>query len=156
MAKPRIAITATVTDCDIWLADWIAHHVQVADQLFIWLDNPDELAAAEALRADNVSILPGQQFTRPSRLTQILERQDANADAALQLSAMAGFDWLVHVDADELVVPLDPEVWATPAPQLTLTNHECVPVWASDHPLRDVTHFKVNGMHPFLLYGNGK
>lgn len=156
MSKPRLAITATVTDCDLWLEDWIAHHVQIFDQLFIWLDNPAELADVSGLRSDRVSILPGQQATSESKLTQILNRQDANADAALQLSALARMDWLVHLDADELFVPPDPALWDSPAEMFVFPNHECVPIWESQRPLQDVTRFKRNRVHPFMLYGNGK
>lgn len=156
MSKPRLAVTATVTDCETWLEDWLAHNMQIFDQAFVWVDDPAELAFARTFGSDRVSILPGQQIAHPSRLTRILARQDANADAALGFSAMAGIEWLVHLDVDELFVPSDSGLWDTDARQLVFRNHECVPVWDSARPIRTVTRFKQNGARAFMLYANGK
>ncbi|MFK7942929.1 MAG: glycosyltransferase family 2 protein [Paracoccaceae bacterium] len=156
MADARAAITVTMADCKTWLHDWIAHHMHVADHLFIWLDDPGEMAFAEKTTSDRVSILPGQQIDRDSRLTQTLARQDANTNSAIQMAAMAGFDWLLHVDADELFVPLSNDLWDSSAEQLIFPNHEAAPVWYADEPFVDVTRFRVNGRHRFLLYDNGK
>lgn len=155
MAK-RVAVTVTMADCETWLEDWIAHHLHVAERLFIWVDHPSEFAFAEQMASDRVSVLPGRQIDHASRLTQTLTRQDANTNAAIQMAAMAGINWLVHVDADELLVVLEERVWDSDVDQLVFPNHECIPVWQSKFPLRELTRFRVNGQHKFLLYDNGK
>lgn len=156
MTAKRVAITVTMADCGLWLTDWVAHHLHVAEQLFICVDDPAEMGLARQMASDRVSILPGQQIDHGSRLTQVLTRQDANANAVIQLAAMAGMDWLVHVDADELLVVHDTGVWGSDAGQLVFPNHESVPVWEASAPFRDITRFRVNGQHRFLLYDNGK
>lgn len=156
MAKSRVALTATVIDCELWLEDWIAHHLHVVDHLFIWADDPGELPVVSAFSSDRVSVMPGQQLEGPSRLTRVLKRQQANADAAIQFAAMAGFDWLVHLDLDELFVPLQQDWWAVDTDQTVFRNHEAVPVWESARPFREMTRFRRHGVHSFLLYENGK
>ena len=156
MATKRVAITVTMADCEVWLADWVAHHLHVAERLFIWVDDPAKLVFAEKMASDRVSVLPGHQVVHDSRLTQVLTRQDANTNAAIQMSAMAGIDWLVHVDADEALVVQDATVWDTDAGQLVFANHEAVPVWEADTPFRQIERFNVNGRHKFRLYDNGK
>ena len=156
MTRPRIALTGTVTDCEVWLADWLAHHLHVVDQIIVWIDDPAEMAFAESFASDRVTVLAGQQIAHASRLTQTLTRQNANTDAAIQMAAMTGNDWLVHLDADELFVPLSEDVWNTDAGQLVFPNHEAVPIWDAPRPLADMTRFRVNGRHRFLLYDNGK
>lgn len=146
----------TIRGCEPWLADWIAHHRQIFDQLLIWIDEPAEFAAAQALSEARVTILPGQRAEGTSRLTRVLISQMANAELACELCARDGIDWLLHIDADELFLEHDPSVWESPADRLVFANHECVPVWAAERPLQAVTHFKAHGRMPFLLYSNGK
>ena len=154
--RPKLAVTMTMAGCETWLADWIEHHRKIFDRLLIWIDDPDELVFARTFAEPQVLIALGDQGRARSRLTQTLTRQEMNTNFAVVLCARDGIDWLLHIDADELFIAPDPDLWTRDIGQLRFVNHECVPVWTAARPLVEIDRFKANGHPGFMLYSNGK
>jgi hypothetical protein len=82
----------------------------------------------------------------------VMARQTLNAEVALALALERGFDWLLHIDADELfyspgVAPAEHFARMTEAgvSRVKYLNHEAVPERASVRDyFREVTLFKIN------------
>lgn len=176
MAGATVAIVATVRDPGPTFRTWIAYHLQVVDRLYIFLDKPG--TGDEQLIPDHprVVAVAGEQRSALSGPNGVMQRQAANASRALALCARDGIDWLLHIDADELIwapeksfkaflADLDPEVSLA-----VFANHELVNRFedAGDF-FREMHLFKRNGhefpqghwMHArkyefFRLYQNGK
>jgi len=158
MTDPRnnSAVTATFDNVSFWLAGWIAHHKKYFRHIFIWVDDPGELAEARTFEDDRVSVNLGGQLSQPSQLTQLMRRLKVNTDRAIKLSLEMGLEWLLHIDSDELFVCNQPDPWKTKADELVFKNHECCPIWETGKPFRDVNFFKINGKLGFMMYSNGK
>jgi hypothetical protein len=126
--------------------------------LLVRIDDPFQVDRVRHLEGDQVVIDVGEQIGHPSRLTQTLLRQDANANAAVEECLRRGIEWLLDLDGDELFVPLDPGVWEQDLSigQLVFVNHEACAKWIVNNPFREISHFKQNGKIPFLLYQGGK
>ena len=155
--KNNNAVTATYDNVSIWLADWIAHHKRYFKHMFIWVDDPEELELAKSFEEERVSVNLGNQLSHESNSAQAMFRAEQNTTSAIELATKRGFDWLLHIDSDELFVCNNPNIWNNPMAGLQIfANHECCPVWSADSPLTQVKNFKINGKMDFLLYGNGK
>jgi hypothetical protein len=152
------AATVTVHDPGEIFHHWCAYHRSIFDLLLIRVDDPSQLDMVLHLQGDRVVIGVGEQIVHPSRLTQTLLRQAANASAAVDECVRRGIEWLLHLDGDELFVPQDANIWKQdPAiGQMIFVNHEACAKWTVDNPFREIRYFKRNGKIPFLLYQGGK
>jgi hypothetical protein len=152
------AATVTIHDPSECFDDWCAYHRRLFDLLLVKIDDPFQVDRVRHLKEDQVVIDVGEQIGHPSRLTQTLLRQDANANAAMGECLQRGIEWLLHLDGDELFVPLDPGVWEQDLSigQLVFVNHEACAKWIVNDPFREINHFKQNGKTPFILYQGGK
>ena len=156
MPSFKIALTATVIDLDDDFEDWCAYNLGHFDRMILWLDDHQAIDSPRIPRNGSVVALPGNQHSSPNRHTDLMRRQNANADAALRLCLEAGIEWLVHLDQDEILHLISDDLWDTDAGQITFLNHEVCPVWSAERMFRDCRHFRLNGRGPFRLYGNGK
>lgn len=165
-ANVSIAIATTVLHPPSTLPTWLDYHLRWVQHIVIYMDDPDERPEFERLCKDKpVTLLNGSrvepQMTPESRL---IRRQMANIRHAIGYLMERGYEWLLHIDLDELLYgPLvesrawagDPEVGL-----VTFTNNEALPVdFETSDPFRDCVFFWVNGIDRnanFLAYGNGK
>jgi hypothetical protein len=138
--------------------DWCAYHREHFDLIYVMVDDPSELEQAQRLCGTGMVVQLGAQIPRDSRLTQVLLRQDANANTAVDECLRRGIDWLLHLDGDELFLPQAPGVWDRDRSvgQMIFVNHEACAKWVAHNPFREIRHFKKNGRIPFLLYQGGK
>jgi hypothetical protein len=155
-----VAITTTARYLDHAFRDWCFHHLRLADVVYLWLDDPAELASPHLPRDPRIRAAPGAQTISGSTHGNMMVRQDENAKRALALCLREGIDWLVHLDSDELLdapsrAILDYAL-APPNGQVLFLNHEVCPQWSCVNPFRDCHHFKLNGKLGFNLYANGK
>ena len=102
--------TVTTLDCPVEvLTTWVSYHLNIGvDHMFLFFDNPEhpgissvaENARITPVRCDS-EYWPGGSAKR-ERLT-LHERQWFNANKALQWARERGFDWIAHIDSDELI-----------------------------------------------------
>jgi hypothetical protein len=176
VAEATIGVVATVRNPGPSFRTWIAHHLRHVDRLYIFLDKPgtgDEQWIPDDAR---VVALAGAQESSLTGQSGVMQRQAANVGRAIERCRRDGIEWLLHIDADELLWPphltvksflrdLDDDV-----SQVTFVNHEVVNQECADEDYFRALHlFKRNGyefppnhwIHSrklgfFHLYGNGK
>lgn len=156
----RVAITTTARYLDHTFSDWCIHHLQLADRIYLWLDDPAEISSPHLPRHPDIYAAAGAQSLHGSVHGNMMHRQDANANRTLSLCLTEKIDWLIHLDSDELLYPPDRaalhRILAPPNGQVTILNHEVCPHWSCVNPFRECHHFKLNGRADFNFYGNGK
>jgi hypothetical protein len=157
---PRVAVSTTARHLDHTFSDWCFYHLHLVDCIYLWLDDPAEISSPHLPRHTRIHAAPGAQFLHGSVHGNMMHRQDANANRALELCLQEKVDWLIHLDSDELLYPPDRAVLhralAPPNGQVTFLNHEVCPHWSCVNPFRECHHFKLNGQAAFNLYCNGK
>lgn len=159
----RIALVSTFAAAMAVLPRWVeAHRAIGIERFYLFVDNPKESQACEALALDGVrwihrdealqaewQRLPAWDYQK-AFCHQVYSRQCLNTDYAIGLAREEGMDWLLHIDLDEKI--------HLPAPWQNLgsyfeskaifdvvrfTNHEGVPEhWHIDNYLDEVTLFK--------------
>ena len=175
MKHPSIAIVTTVRDPGSSFRTWITYHRQIADKLYIFLDEPGPRDAALIPDAPGVNYLAGTQQSTMSGGNGVMERQIANVERAHPLCVADNIDWLVHIDGDELLWSPDGNVadfFAALSPEVatvSFVNHEVINTERTADNFKDLRFFKRNGGEDkfrqylsyrkysfFLFYGNGK
>jgi hypothetical protein len=165
-ANISIAIATTIIHPRPTLSAWLDYHLRWAQHIVIYMDDPDERPTFEYLCGDRpVMLLEGSRIEpRMTPESRLIRRQMANMRHAITHLMERGYNWLLHIDADELLYgPLvESRAW-TQDPKVglvTFTNHEALPVnFETSDPFRDCVYFWVNGVDHnvnFLAYGNGK
>ena len=153
--------TTTTLDCPTYvLLPWISYHLNIGiDHMFLFFDNPSHpgIAAVEnhpritVVRCDGV-YWPGGAAKR-EKLT-LHERQWYNANKALQWARERNFDWIVHIDSDELLyypgclhkafeaLPKTVEV-------VRFRVYEAIPEKLHyEHPFAEIRYFRVGPIRP--------
>ncbi len=165
---PSVAVAVTVRDLDAAAVTWVWRLIAAGvDRLYLYLDDPSEPTR------DLVAGLPGVvlvdsgpserkaygSLVLSSRLlphvaTEVMARQCLNAELALARAQSDGVDWLLHLDADELIedsdVPLKVALGELPkeVDVVSLWNDEAVPDGEQvDDPFAEVTLFRRNPRH---------
>ena len=155
-----VAITTMARNLDHMFRDWCSYHLQAVDRIFVWLDDPGEAHSPHLPVDARVHIRLGSQYRQGSVHGDFMIRQDKNAERSLSLCLQERFDWLIHLDVDELLYPAHRETLHRNLPasagHVTLLNHEVCPHWDCDNPFKDCNFFKLNGRSDFNLYSNGK
>ena len=193
----RAAIVTTLRDAAVTLGSFVAYHRAIgfahffllfddpADAMLDWARaQPDVTAIAhdgDLQRAWRGLALWNEAAAHVDR--EVMARQILNAEHAMNLARAMGFDWLLHIDSDELFYVPGGDAAAhfavlttTPADVAAYANFEAVPE-AEDTGdfFRNVTLFKMplsNAPSPevqalitragqrvdtfFHFYGNGK
>jgi len=159
----RIALVSTFAAALPVLSSWVeVHRALGVERFYLFIDNPRESAACEALALEGVRWIhrdealetewqrsPSWDYQKAFR-HQVYSRQCLNTDYAIRLAREEGMDWLLHIDLDEKI--------HLPAPWQSLnsyfeskavfdvvrfTNHEGVPEqWHVGNYLEEVTLFK--------------
>jgi len=153
--------TATTLDCKLdVLTAWISYHLAIGiDHMFIFFDDPShpgidmyqDHSAITAVRCD-ADYWPGGQRKR-ERLT-LHERQWYNANKALEWARERGFDWIIHIDSDELLYyPGDLRSALESLPDrievVRFRVYEAIPeALHCDHPFASIRYFRVGPLRP--------
>lgn len=113
---PNIAIVTTLRNAGRMLDSFIAYHLAVGfSHIFLFFDDPTDpdlprmrahpaitaVAHDEALREAWKS-LSQYEAQRAFIDCEVMARQVLNAELAMGLARARGFDWLLHIDSDEL------------------------------------------------------
>ncbi len=81
---------------------FVAHHLSIgAHRIFLYFDDPKDPAAEFVSHIEKVTVIKcGNDHWRGRRPKEHQRRQKQNANAAYR---SADVDWLIHIDADELI-----------------------------------------------------
>lgn len=153
--------TTTTLDCPTKaLIPWVSYHLNIGiDHMFLFFDNPDHPGIGLVEDEPRITVVrcdaeywPGGAAKR-EKLT-LHQRQWYNANKALQWARARGFDWIAHIDSDELLyypgrlhqaleaLPVNTEV-------VRFRVFEAVPEqFHSDDPFGRVRYFRVGPMRP--------
>lgn len=170
-STPKVAIVSTVRGIDDGFGSWLRVHLaQGIQRIFLVLDAPNEdREIAErwirALRVDDrvqlvpadeehqraARALPGVEALLADAPRVVVARQMLNVGVVMRRALEEGVDWLLHLDADEVIAPYDParpllEYLADqPAriDEVIFPNFEVVPESEEiEDPFRELTLFK--------------
>lgn len=161
----RLAIVTTLRDAAATLESFVAYHRAIGfTHFFLFFDDPaDAMLDWARARPEITAIAHGEDLHGAWRgLTlwnevaahvdrEVMARQILNAEHALHLARAAGFDWLLHIDADELFyIPggdaggYFTQLTATRTEVATFANFEAVPETEETGDFfRTVTLFKM-------------
>jgi hypothetical protein len=112
----RAAIVTTLRDAAVTLGSFVAYHRAIGfAHLFLFFDDPADPMLDWARAQANVTVIPRNDDLRRVWETlalwreagahvdrEVMARQLLNAEHAMNLARAAGFDWLLHIDSDEL------------------------------------------------------
>jgi hypothetical protein len=137
---------------------FVNYHLNIGvDHMYLFFDDPDDPAVdALAGRERVTSVRCDLEYwnginARVER--SIYERQRANGRAALDMARQAGFDWVVHIDSDELLYAekrLQDLLAAVPPEVHTLkfpTLEGVVDRLEYERPFQEISLFKVHPPH---------
>jgi hypothetical protein len=166
----KIAIVTTLKNPGPLLRPFIEYHLAIGfDHLFLFFDDPNDLSIAEAQQYDNVMAIKNdaelhRKWTKKEAYaqighlvdTEIMARQRINVEVALDLARRRSFDWLLHIDVDELFYSPTHSVKEhfrmladQGIDQSLYINYEAIPESADIfNPFKEVTLFK---KHPQAL-----
>src|SRR5262245_11621525 len=113
---PRVAIVTMLKNPGQLLSSFIKYHLAIGfDHLFLFFDDPNDPSIAEAQRYRNEMVIKNdkelQQKWREKEVysqighliySEAMVRQQLCVEIALDLAMQKGFDWLLHIDIDEL------------------------------------------------------
>ena len=153
--------TTTTLDCPTRvLVPWVNYHLNMGiDHMYLFFDNPEHPGIAAVAEDSRITCVrcdaeywPGGAAKR-QRLT-LHERQWFNANRGLQFARERNFDWIAHIDSDELLyfpgrlqealerLPEKVEV-------VRFRVFEAIPAQGgSDHPFAQIRYFRVGPMRP--------
>jgi hypothetical protein len=114
--SPRVAIATMLKNPGPLLGSFIQYHLAIGfDHLFLFFDDPNDPSIAEAQQYRNVTVIRHdkellQKFIEKEVYAQIghlihsemMARQQLCVEVALDLARQNDFDWLLHIDIDEL------------------------------------------------------
>jgi hypothetical protein len=141
---------------------FVNYHLSIGvDHMFLFFDDPTDAAADALARRSRVTCvrcdLEYWNSSRSPTHRTINERQRLNARAGLDLARRAGFDWIVHMDSDELLYShkrMGELFGEVPEEVHTLkfpTLEGVVDRFEYQRPFQEISLFKV---HPAELGGN--
>jgi len=113
-AKPAIVTTLKHPSPSV-LEFFVKYHQAIGfEHLFLFFDDPDDSALDQAKSYPGVTAIANDellesvwemsdQYALSEKLIHLIEaRQVFNCEVAIELSLDMGFDWLLHIDIDEL------------------------------------------------------
>ncbi|KAK0255689.1 hypothetical protein LTR91_017540 [Friedmanniomyces endolithicus] len=165
-----IAITTTILRPDASFSSWLDHHLRRVDVILVYMDDPDNaIEDLDRLRGERQQIIlrNGSQVAPDmSAESRIMLRQESNTKDAIAYLLDRDFEWILHIDSDELLYEPGGETkdsWSRrrDVGSVRFTNHEALPLsTASENVFRDCIWFRFNSdsdsRSHFMAYGNGK
>lgn len=162
---PGIAVVTTLRNAGDVLATWLHYHRAVGvDHFFLFFDDPLDPSLALVEGRDDVTCFRRDEALRATQRgcpvfakigasydTELIARQMLDTSVAIARAKAMGFEWLFHIDSDELLYSNHHDirrhvVETLPGlAQLKLVNHEAVPEAEElAHPFRDASLFVLN------------
>jgi len=162
----RVCIVTTVRDPGVCLESFIRYHLALGiAHIYIFFDDPEDLAVQVALQFSNVTAIPNDEALQVQQALgnvlypkygphvgyEVMARQILNVETAIQLALEQGMDWIIHIDGDELFYlgealtldwfdQLDNDIL-----QVHFLNYEAAPeAFEIEDYFRKVTLFKKN------------
>ena len=119
MSNTRAAIVTTLRDADPVIDSFIRYHLLIGfDHIFLFFDDPRDPSIAKAGKYRNVTTVINdgelRRIWKQTRLyaqdwqlrefldREVMARQILNVEVAIGLAIENRFDWLLHIDVDEL------------------------------------------------------
>jgi len=148
LIAPRVAIVTTLRDAGGTLDSFVAYHLHHGfAHLFLFFDDPSDPGLERFAAHPLVTVIPHDgelrrrwaglpEYTAGSEFMdrEVMARQVLNAALAIGLARQKQFDWLLHIDADELffaprqsVAEHFIQIDALAADTIRYQNFECVP-----------------------------
>ncbi|KAF2764374.1 hypothetical protein EJ03DRAFT_32067 [Teratosphaeria nubilosa] len=165
LLKPSTAIVTTALHPGHSFQRWLDHHLNKCsiDKIVVYMDDPLEQSTFKTWIGNrNVELLAGTQIARDmTPESRIMVRQEAHVTDAINRLLHQGYEWLLHIDTDELLYEASGAFSWSRLENIGLvhfTNHEAVPLDHDTDDLFNSTLFRTNGRSnkDFLAYGNGK
>jgi hypothetical protein len=172
----RAVIVSTLKDSEAVLEYWIRYHLEAGfAHLYLFFDDANDASIEIARKFDAVTAIVSDAdlhklwestsiYSRPEDFnrrndgqTGVMTRQCLNVEVAISMALDAGFDWITHIDLDELfyspVISVAEHFDAmnrASIDHITYLNYEAIPESSEvSNFFRDVTLFKPNpGMFP--------
>lgn len=165
--KNRACIVTTLRAADKVLRTFIDYHIGIGfNHVYLFFDDPAEVpkdapyAVSDVTFIRNDTILKGlwrktysYERYKESLDDEVMARQIVNVEVARDLALEEGYDWILHIDIDELFVLHGYEnvqehfedVGRENPESIVYFNHEGVPeTFLVDDYLKEVTLFKKN------------
>jgi hypothetical protein len=164
-SRVKPAIVSTVRNAGAVIDSFIAYHRAIGFvHLFIFFDDPADPDLARIGTMQGVTAiahdaglreawtkLPTYAEQGPFIAREVMARQVLNATLAMELARAQGFDWLLHIDSDELFLSPNESVTEHfealqlgPADTITYRNYEALPEKSETGDwFREVDLFKV-------------
>lgn len=146
--------TVTTIKAPVWQTRaFMRYHLRIGiDHMFLYFDDPQDPSIPMARTTESVTCVPCDQARwsghHMGEESPVQAKQRANATDAFECARESGFEWLVHIDGDELLHPggsLSDLFMRSPsgADVLVFPTKEALPQrLAYDHPFRDISFFK--------------
>lgn len=166
MSGNTVAIATTLRDAGGMLESFVAYHLASGfAHLFLFFDDPADPDINRFAGHPAVTVIPNDARLRQSWAGQpeyatyaefidreVMARQVLNVALAMDMARQRGFDWLLHIDVDELFFPPKhslAEHFALAREQaldtISYRNFEAVPQTADiTDPFREVDLFKIS------------
>ncbi len=165
---PKVAIVSTVADCEKTIDFFIQYHLSIGfDHIFLFCDTTDDSVAKRVGQYKQVFVQRnGQELYQKWRITdtyrnfqkralidkEVMVRQEMNVEVAIQMARKAGFDWLLHIDSDELFYTQESSIkrhfydlGQRGIGSIVYSNMEAIPEhFDIQHPFTEITLFKKN------------
>ena len=106
----KVCLVSTIRSTVQETIHFVNYHLNIGiDEIIVFFDDPDDeafvylqdYARVRLIRCDG-AYWQAQGARRP---TAIEDRQECNASLALKIAAEDGFQWIIHIDSDELILP---------------------------------------------------
>lgn len=104
--KSKLAIVSTVKAPFEVLTRFASHHVRQVDKIWLFFDDPCDASMSYFADIEQINVIACDDdywATFGGRPNSIEVRQEINATQALHACRSFGFDWLIHIDSDELL-----------------------------------------------------
>jgi len=106
--KHKVAIVSTVKTDYAILNKFLNYHLNVGiDKIFLYFDDPND-TSIELIEHQNVEVIRCDEHywsKYHERPNEVEKRQVINATACAHNAYEQGFEWLIHIDVDELLFP---------------------------------------------------
>lgn len=157
-AEPT-AICVTATRVDATFAVWLDYHGRKADLLIVFVDDPADRPALEAMvDGGRIVLVDGPPRPAEPTLADAVARGVSNIRTAIDIALDHGMVWLIPLADDELFHNDNDYRWQSDGVgQVAFVCHEAVP---ARHEVANrfgaCTVFRVNGRTPFMGSTRGR
>ncbi len=163
----RTSIVVTIRTSLGNTLNFVSYHLNIGiDHIYLFFDNPDDpainfLSKNKKVTCFKCNLNHWSKLTNKKKLS-IEERQKLNADMAFKKAKKESYNWIAHIDSDELIYTRGSlKILLSKVPKeiqvLRLRTMEAVPEKCEDKNLfREITLFKNLGQISKIYYSHKK